>query len=337
MEGGTSVWGSSSPSQTSTIAEAMEPAEAVLVRTRSFPKPKTYAERSKLPEVPISTFSHHEHGRLSRKDAAAKRQYLTPSEEKAFVDYILGAAESDHPVLVMSVGQLAWTIARRRSSTFEILADDDSIRPPGKNWVQKFYKRHPDLKSRTLKPLDWARHDIYEKVTHWFTLMDRVLHDPAILAENVYNMDETGNLLSNLTSRKYVLHAVDRRRYRGATIKRQLVTTIECIPAEGKPLSPLVVWPAATQRSDWTTHSTPGWHYACSPRAIPIPPLSLTSTGKYLILRPNSALMAGHGSWLTMDSAPTNVWKFSNFVETTISFSVSFHLTHRTSCNHVTS
>jgi len=50
--------------------------------------------------------------------------------------------------------------------------------------------------------------------------MDRVLHDPAILAENVYNMDETGNLLSNLTSRKYVLHAADRRRYRGATIKR---------------------------------------------------------------------------------------------------------------------
>ena len=46
--------------------------------------------------------------------------------------------------------------------------------------------------------------------------------------------------------------------------KRQLVTTIECISAAGKYLSPLVIWPAATQRSDWTTHSTPGWHYDCS-------------------------------------------------------------------------
>jgi DDE superfamily endonuclease len=96
--------------------------------------------------------------------------------------------------------------------------------------------------------------------------MDKLLHDPGILAENVYNMDETGNLLSNPTSRKYVLHTDDRRRHRGVTIKRQLVTTVECIPAKGKPLSPLVIWPAATQRSDWTTHSTPGWHYTCFPK-----------------------------------------------------------------------
>jgi hypothetical protein len=109
------------------MTKAMEPAEAVLVGTSSSPNFKTYAERSKLTAVPISTLWHHEHGRLSRKDAAAKRQYLTPSEEKTVVDYIQGAAEGDHPVLVMSVGQLAWTIARRRSSTFEILADDDSI------------------------------------------------------------------------------------------------------------------------------------------------------------------------------------------------------------------
>jgi hypothetical protein len=128
----------------------MESPEAVLARMRSSPNPKTYAERSKLTEVPISTLWHHEYGRLSQKDAAAKRQYLTPSEEKALVDYIL---ESHDPVLVKSVGQLAWTIARRRSSTFEILTDDDSIRPPGKNWVQKFYKRQ-NLRSRILKPLD---------------------------------------------------------------------------------------------------------------------------------------------------------------------------------------
>ena len=25
-----------------------------------------------------------------------------------------------------------------------------------------------------------------------------------------------------------------------------------------------MIWPAATHRSNWTTHPTPGWHYACS-------------------------------------------------------------------------
>lgn len=27
---------------------------------------------------------------------------------------------------------------------------------------------------------------------------------------------------------------------------------------------PLIIWPTSTHRSPWTTHETPGWHYACS-------------------------------------------------------------------------
>jgi hypothetical protein len=148
----------SSPSHnttiTATMVETMDPAEIVLAWMRNSPDSKTYAEWSKLTEVPLSTLWHHQQGRQSRKDTAAKRQYLTPSEEKTLVDYMLHAAEHSHPTPVKSVGHLAWTIARRRSSTFKLLADDGSIRPPGKNWVQKFYKRHPELKTRTLKPLD---------------------------------------------------------------------------------------------------------------------------------------------------------------------------------------
>jgi hypothetical protein len=37
---------------------------------------------------------------------------------------------SARPTPVKSVAYLAWTIARRRFSTFELLADDGSIRPP---------------------------------------------------------------------------------------------------------------------------------------------------------------------------------------------------------------
>lgn len=128
--------------------------------------------------------------------------------------------------------------------------DDVSITNPRKNWVRKFYTRHTELKARTLKPLNWARHHIYEMVTDWFSLMVMELDDPAILAEDVYDMDETGNLLSNLTSLKFVLHKDDARKYRGTAIKRQLVSTIECLSADGICLSPLVIWLMATQRSD---------------------------------------------------------------------------------------
>ena len=47
-------------------------------------------------------------------------------------------------------------------------------------------------------------------------------------------------------------------------MKRTLVTAIECVSADGRCLDPLIIWPAATHRSSWTSHPTPGWHYACN-------------------------------------------------------------------------
>jgi hypothetical protein len=117
-------------------------------------------------------------------------------------------------------------IARNWSSTFQNLSIDGTIKSPGKNWPQGFYKCYPQLRPRTLRPIDWACHDIYQKVVDWFPMIGRELHDPAILPENVYNMDETRNLLSSVVSRKYVIHRDDARKYRGAAVKRNVTLTI---------------------------------------------------------------------------------------------------------------
>ena len=218
------------------------------------------------PRTCESTRRQQARGKPSRKDKAAKQQYLTPCEEKALVEYVLRLSARGHPLPVKYLRSLALVIARRRSSTFQIPTIHDDIRPPGKNWPQGFYKRHPELQSRRVKALDWARHDcnIYDKVADWFTLIGKELHDPAIVSENVYNMDETGVLLSVMSSLKVLVSEHDLRTYRGAGVKRTLVTAIECISADGRCLDPLIVWPAVTHRSTWTTHPTPGWHFACS-------------------------------------------------------------------------
>jgi hypothetical protein len=85
-----------------------------------------------------------------------------------------------------------------------------------------------------------------------------VLQDPAVLAENVYNMDETGVILSMLSSVKVLVSKNDMRNYRGARVKRKLVTAIECISGDSRYLNPLIIWPATTHRSNWTTFPTPG-------------------------------------------------------------------------------
>ncbi|KAG9240226.1 hypothetical protein BJ878DRAFT_390334, partial [Calycina marina] len=47
----------------------------------------------------------------------------------------------------------AYSIPRQRSTT------NKSIKPPSKNWAQAFQKRHPELKSRRVRALDWKRHE----------------------------------------------------------------------------------------------------------------------------------------------------------------------------------
>lgn len=112
----------------------------------------------------------------------------------------------------------------------------------------------------------WDRHDhtILPKVTEWFSIIGEGLARPDVLAENVYNMDETGVLLGKLGSLKVLVGKNELRNYRGASSKRTLITAIECISVTGNSLNPLVIWPSATHRSHWTTHPTPGWHFACT-------------------------------------------------------------------------
>jgi hypothetical protein len=90
------------------------------------------------------------------------------------------------------------------------------------------------------------------------TVIGEVLRGPSIRVENVYNVDETGNLLNDPRSVKVIVDRHDRRTYKPARVQRTLVTSIECISADGRSLPPLIIWPAATQRSNWTTFPTPG-------------------------------------------------------------------------------
>ena len=216
-------------------------------------EPRTYDAISKCSQVPFSTLHHRAQGRCSKEQKAQGQQYLTPSEEKALEKVLKLMSDLGNPVRIKFVPSLAFNIARQRSST------DRAINPPGKNWAQGLVKRHPALKLRRVRAIDWKRHEnnIYNKITHWFEVIGKVLQDPAILPENVYNMDETGVMLCMLGSVKVLIGKDDPRDYRGAGVKRTMVTAIECISANGRSLLPMIIWPATTHRSNWTTFPRP--------------------------------------------------------------------------------
>jgi hypothetical protein len=94
------------------------------------------------------------------------------------------------------------------------------------------------------------RHEnnIYDKITHWFEVIKEVLQDPAIPPQNVYNMDETGVMLCMLGSIQVLLSKDDPRDYRGAGVKRTIVTTIKYISVNSRSLLLMVIWPATTNQ-----------------------------------------------------------------------------------------
>ena len=98
------------------------------------------------------------------------------------------------------------------------------------------------------------------KVAHWFEVIERVLQNPTILRENLYNIDETSVMLSMLGSVKVLVGKNDLRDHRGADVQRTMVNAIECVSADGRSLLPLIIWPASTHRSNWAMYPTSGWH-----------------------------------------------------------------------------
>lgn len=212
---------------------------------------RTYTALSNRHSVPRTTLWNRAHGLPSIKEKAKSQQYLTPAEEKALARYLIQMHEIGYPVPVKYIPSLAFIIARQRSTTTDV-----AIKPPGKNWPKAFEKRHPELHSRKVKAVDWNRHDnnIYDKITGWFEVIGKELQDPVILPENTYNMDETGVMLCMLGSVKVLVSKNDSGNYRGAGVKRTMVTAIECISADGRSLLPMIIWPATTHRSNWTTY-----------------------------------------------------------------------------------
>lgn len=61
------------------------------------------------------------------------------------------------------------------------------------------------------------------------------------------------SLLAVLTS----LRDDDSQDYRGAGVKRTIITVIECISANDRSLLSMIIWPVTTYRSNWITFLTP--------------------------------------------------------------------------------
>jgi hypothetical protein len=112
---------------------ALQQRSAMPVRRRRAPTPRIVGDAhpsDDLDILPPTTKWYRDHGRRTRREKAAKEQYLTPNEEKGLAAYVLRMSKHGFPLPVKVLRSLAPVIRQRRiRGTSPAVV----VQPPGKN------------------------------------------------------------------------------------------------------------------------------------------------------------------------------------------------------------
>jgi hypothetical protein len=89
------------------LSEGLDPTES-----------RTYTALLWSHRVPRTTLWNRAHRRPSVEEKAKRQQYLTPSEEKALMEYSLRMSNNGFPIPINYLRSVAFVIVRQRSSVF---------------------------------------------------------------------------------------------------------------------------------------------------------------------------------------------------------------------------
>ena len=97
-------------------------------------------------KVPRTTIRHRRDGKTSRRDCEPNSKRLTLLEEEAIIQRILDESLRGVPPSKANVRDMADKLLRERGG-----------KPVGKNWVDNFIKRQPELTTRWSRPYNHQR------------------------------------------------------------------------------------------------------------------------------------------------------------------------------------
>ncbi|KAF8721838.1 DDE superfamily endonuclease, partial [Rhizoctonia solani] len=139
----------------------------------------------------------------------------------------------------------------------------------GKHWIEQFLNRHPELKVTTSKRIDEKR--VMAKnpanVMEFYVILSNVLQGYKIDHTCIFNLDEKGFPMGLTGKEKVVILTWDHRDGYAGDGTRKLVTTIECICANGTVLPPMIIMKGKNVQKAWQEGSPldPSTQWACSP------------------------------------------------------------------------
>ena len=197
--------------------------------------------------IPKSTLGDRISGRVEEGATPGKKPVLPVEVESAIADKIKEAGKMGFGI---TRAQLCFKVARLVSSMKLSTPFRNGV--PGKDWVDGFRRRHPDVSLRTPTPLNNVRARMLnpEVTRRYFNALEETLNslDLKNKPQLVWNIDETNVSLTHKPCK--VLADVGQRNVPGRVgNSRDGVTVLACVNAAGRDIPPLVIVKGLTDKS----------------------------------------------------------------------------------------
>lgn len=205
---------------------------------------------------PSSLHNRFHYSMRPQQEVRPPRQKLTEFEEETIVERIIDLDSRAFPPRLRNVEEMANLLLRARDAP-----------PVGKNWASNFVRRRPELKTRFNRKIDYQRifcedPDAYRA---WFRLVEDTIAKHGILAEDIYNFDETGFMMGMILSGMVVTSAERRGRPRQAQQgDREWATVIQAVCSDGYVVPAYIILAGKTHLASWTRDNPlpPDWRIA---------------------------------------------------------------------------
>jgi hypothetical protein len=135
--------------------------------------------------------------------------------------------------------------------------------PIGRQWVQRFLQRHPELKSIMGKCIELARvkESTPEVIEHWFTILRQTIDEEKITWENVYNADESGFGIGKKRATHVIIDTELKEVYQAEPGRQEWVTVMEYVCVDGSFIPPLIIFKGENLYRNWIPMDAPkDWH-----------------------------------------------------------------------------
>jgi hypothetical protein len=212
---------------------------------------------AKIYNVSKATLTRRVNGGTSREDYAPTNKRLTDLEEEVLTRDILKLDAQGLSPTISLVRAMADTICKERGAPCV-----------GVKWTNNFIKRTPSLDVRLGRVYECQIKlcEDSEVIKAWFELVKNTINKHSILPEDIYNFDETGFQMGQISASK-VVTSIDRpgRPKQVKPRNTEWVTLIQGACVDGSSIPPFIIIKGKEFNETWFFQGLPStWTFSIS-------------------------------------------------------------------------